>query len=344
MPEPVVHDTLRVIDFGVTTPLRSQTLWHAVTEGVDAGCPPTLSFVRTAAPYVSIGFHRSTDELDVERCKANGWAVLRRKVGGGPVFMDRDQLCFQITVPASLLPASRTKATRWLLEPALAAFRAAGLDARLDAAPEVVVRDRKVCGHAAAQIGSAVVLVGNLIERFDHRRAVSVLRTPDRTEEEETLRLMRRYVAFDRDAPTVDSDRFVAAAKSAYASVLGLRPAQGGLCRLEEEALSTLDRQFEDPAWVSGAAKRNSRVWRAKIRSRVWRGFVAFGTGRLGLSMVEGRVTAARVEGFGSDDDLAARLEGLALGELAEWATRALPGAEEAAGALLELCSAGVVE
>ena len=39
-------DLLRVIDFGRVTPLRSQTLWHAVAYGVSDGAPPTLSFTR----------------------------------------------------------------------------------------------------------------------------------------------------------------------------------------------------------------------------------------------------------------------------------------------------------
>jgi lipoate-protein ligase A len=311
LPEPA--GVLRVIDFGEAIPLRSQTLWHAVAAGVGRGGPPTLSFVRTSAPYVSVGFHRSLDEVDRSVCRARGWPVLRRQVGGGPVFMDRDQLCFQVSVPAADLPASRVAATRMLLEPALCAFRAAGLDAHLDPAPEVVVGDRKVCGHAAAQIGSAVVLVGNLIERFDHQAAASILRAPDPTESGETLALMRRYVAFDGDGPAPDPDAFVGAAIGAYASALGLEPVAGGLSPAERDELRRLDRQFGRPSWVAGPGRPPRPAWTAKIRSGVWRGFCARGAGRLGLSVVGGRIAAARVEGFGPDRELAARLEGAAL-------------------------------
>ena len=47
-----MSDVLRVIDFGRVTPLRSQTLWHAVAYGVSAGQPATLSFARPSGPYV----------------------------------------------------------------------------------------------------------------------------------------------------------------------------------------------------------------------------------------------------------------------------------------------------
>ena len=76
---------LRVIDFGSVTPLRSQTLWHAVAYGVSAGAAPTLSFVRPSAPYVCLGYHRDLEEVDQEYCRSHGLAVYRRMVGGGPV-------------------------------------------------------------------------------------------------------------------------------------------------------------------------------------------------------------------------------------------------------------------
>lgn len=322
-----MRETLRVIDFGHAPPLRSQTLWHAIVHGVDRGQPATLSFVRTTLPYVSIGFHRSLAELDQERCRRNGWPVLRRRVGGGPVYMDRDQLCFQITVPASTLPASRLAATRFLLEPAVEAFRAAGLEAELDATSEVVVGDRKVCGHGAAQIGSAVVVVGNLIESFDHAAAASILKTPDEVETAETLQLMRRYVAFDVDAPAVDASAFAAAARESYGRALGASPRDGSLGGDELDELGRLDRLFEDPAWVDRSRRPDPGVWTAKIKGRVWRYFVGGDGRRLGLSVVDGRIVAARVEGFGADSHLEKMLVGSPLADSpARVASLASPG------------------
>ncbi|MHB1533245.1 MAG: lipoate--protein ligase family protein, partial [Acidimicrobiales bacterium] len=261
---------LRVIDFGTVSPLRSQTLWHAVAHGVSAGSPPTLSFVRSRHPYVSLGFHHCTDELDMGHCQRSRWPVYRRRVGGGPVYLDERQLCFQLSMPVSAVPPGRPAALRRLLEPALEAFRAAGLDADLDADLEVVVGDRKVCGHGAAQIGSAVVIVGNLIESFDHLAAASVLRTPGPNEAGEALRLMRRYVAWDGDGPPVDAQAFVASAQSAYGRALGLVPRPGALRPEERRTLRELDRRFQDPAWTRGVARPASPVWRLKVRAGVW--------------------------------------------------------------------------
>lgn len=329
-----MREQLRVIDFGEVSPLRSQTLWHAVVRGVDQGQPPTLSFLRTAAPYVSIGLHRSTEELDREVCRQRGWPIFRRRAGGGAVYMDRHQLCFQITVPAKALPASRPKATRLLLEPAVEAFRAAGLSATLDPRSEIVAGDRKVCGHGAAQIGSAVVMVGNLIERFDHAAASSVLKAPDLRESEETCRLMRRYVAFDGEPPPLDARAFVRAACCAYSRTLGLSPRDGQLAGIELDELVRLDRQFCDPAWVEGGQTPRSGVWKVKIKGGVWQYFRE-GKGRcLALSVVDRRVVRARAEGYGCDSSLVEILEG---SDLVDTASRALRVGEPGRQAAIEL-------
>src|ERR1039458_2970626 len=103
---------MRVIDFGRSSPLRSQTLWHAIGYGVSAGAPVTLSFTRPAAPYVCVGYHRGIDEVDHDYCRENGLPVFRRMVGGGPVYLDAGQLFFQICLPARAVPAARAKALR----------------------------------------------------------------------------------------------------------------------------------------------------------------------------------------------------------------------------------------
>lgn len=322
-----MSDHLRVIDFGTVSALRSQTLWHAVAKGVDAGGPPTLSFVRSRDPFVSLGFHRSLDELDTVRCERSGWPVYRRMVGGGPVYLDERQLCFQLSVPAAALPTARHAALRQLLEPALDAFRVAGLEAELDPDLEVVVGDRKVCGHGAAQMGSAVVVVGNLIERFDHRAAVSVLRTPAPEDADEALRLMRRYVAWDGDGPVVDPAAFTEALGVAYGRALGLPLRSGVLCAGELRALRHLDRRFEDRKWVQGTPRKASPVWRLKVRAGVWMYSVSQGDTTVAASVVGGRIDRLRVadEGLADPGGLNSALTGSGLADapaiLERWGT-----------------------
>lgn len=285
--------TLRVIDFGSVSPLRSQTLWHAIARGVSAGAPPTLSFMRPDAPYVSIGYHRRLDEVDREECRRRGLPVFRRMVGGGPVYIDAGQHFFQIIVPLSMADAVRSEAVRSLLEPAVRAFKDVGVPASLDDANEVVVADRKICGHAAGQIDQAVVVVGNLINTFDHAAAARIVNAPSRVAQDEFLAQMRRYVA-----PTsADPKRFFRALATRYGEGLGLAPVAGELSGYEESALTELDGRFADPEWVGGMRKENGSIWRAKVKSGVWVGSAAVNGHRVTATFHGSEAQAIRLEG-----------------------------------------------
>jgi lipoate-protein ligase A len=185
----------------------------------------------------------------------------------------------------------RTAALRRLLAPAVAAFRECGIDAELDDAGEIVVGDRKVCGHGAGQLGDAVVVVGNLIERFDHEAATAVLQAPSAIARAEVLRLMRRYVA-----PTaVDAGAFRASAVRAYGESLDLPPRTGSLTNVEQERLDELDRRFSDPGWVRGADRPEPRHWQVKIRAGVSVLAVDDGASTIVASMIDGRIDRAVV-------------------------------------------------
>jgi lipoate---protein ligase len=292
-----VPEPLRVINFGSCSPLRSQTLWHAIAYGVGAGSPVTLSFTRPAAPYVSLGYHRGRDELDLDYCRVRHLPVFRRMVGGGPVYLDSSQLLFQICLPARAVPAARTQALRMLLGPVVSAFRAVGVAAVLDHDLEISVGEAKICGHGAAQIEDAVVVCGNLIERFDHKRAAGVLSLTDAAQRSQTLDLMRRFVI-----PTpVDPALFQDALVHAYGQVLELEARSGELCGTERRSLARLDERFMSDAWSAGPDRPRAiieaqpRARQVKVRSGVWTLGATYGGSRVAAGVVRGNLELVRL-------------------------------------------------
>ena len=300
---------LRVCDFGRVSARRSQTLWHAIAEGVSAGSPPTLSFMRPSRPYVGIGYHRPAHEVDLAWCRTARLPVYRRMAGGGAVYLDSGQLFFQICLPARQVPAAREVALRTLLAPAVTAFRASAVDARLDDSGEITVGDAKVCGHAAAQIGEAVVVVGNLIQSFDHLAASRVLALPDGARAE-VERLMRRYVA----ATPADAAVFREAAVAAYAAALDLDPAPvADLSDGERAALGRLDRIFSTGAWRWGPVgdRAASPVRVVKVRAGVSVVSVGCDGATLVVTVIGGRVERARLQAPGVGRAVRAGVGGL---------------------------------
>ncbi len=284
-------ETLRVIDFGRVSPLRSQTLWHAIAHGVSPGDPPTLSLMETDSPYVSIGFHRRLDEVDREECQRSGIPIYRRMVGGGPVYVDDGQLLFQITLPVAETSPVRSRAVRALLEPAVDTFRAVGIDAVLEDGGDVVVGDRKVCGHGAGQIEQAVVMVGNLITKFDHHTAARIMAVPDELARAELEELMRRYVV----ATPIDRKTFAAALMHSYTSALGLEAAGGALNDEEERILEDLDAQFVEDEWLSGSTRPPPSTWQVKVKAGVVLAHATSGGSTACVGLASGRIIRVRL-------------------------------------------------
>jgi lipoate-protein ligase A len=254
-----------VIDFGQVPALRSQTVWHGLARAVAPGDGPTLSFVRPAAPYVCLGYHRDIAEVDSAYCAAEGLPVCRRMVGGGPVYLDSDQLFFQISLPARRVAVRRSSAMADLLRPAVTALRHLGVDAELDLYGEISVGTAKVCGHGAGQLGDGVVVVGNLITRFDHDRATRVLRLDDEVRSE-VLRLMRGHVA----ATPVDPSVWKAAMVRAYAEHFGAEASPGEMTLHERRQRDRMDALLARPDFVTGQSRPRRTVRTVKVRAGVW--------------------------------------------------------------------------
>lgn len=255
---------LRVLDFGTVSPLRSQTLWHALGHGESGAL--TLSFARPDSPYVCLGMHRDRAELDTEAVDRYQLPVYRRMVGGGPVYLDSDQLFFQVAVPVHQVSPSRSKALVDLLSPAARALARLGVPATLDEHLEISVDGRKVCGHGAGQIEETVLVVGNLITGFDHARAAAVLRLASSAARAEVERLMRRYVA----ATPVDAAEWRQAMVAEYSAQFDAAALPGSLDATEQAAVHRLDALFSSEDWIAGTPRPAKPVRTIKIRAGVW--------------------------------------------------------------------------
>lgn len=296
---------MRVIDFGEVTALRSQTVWHALCRSMRPGDAPVLSFVQPGEPYVCLGYHRDLAEVDTEYCRTSGLPVMRRMVGGGPVYCDADQIFFQITVPAHAVPARRSTALAGLLTPAMRALRSLGVDAVLDRFGEISVGTAKVCGHGAGQLGEGVTVVGNLISGFDHERAARVLRLDPRVRSV-VVELMRRYVA-----PTaVDPGDWKAAMVAEYSAQFDSAPRPGTLTAEEDAELERMDLRLADADFLAGMPRPSRPVRTVKVRAGVWVHDWQGDGERVVLGVADGRVELAsgreHLVGMDLDD---ARLE-----------------------------------
>ncbi len=239
------------------------------------------------------------------------------------MYLDADQLFFQITLPASLAPARVDRLYERYLEPAVAAFRTLGLEVRRNGLNDLTVGDRKISGTGAGRIDDGVTVVGNVLFRFPHQRMTRALALPSARLGEECLRLMRRHVtslaAEGLGATSVEAARDALA--NAYGRALARRPVPTCLTDSEETAITEWEERLRDPAWLAGPTHQTRRPRQVKISADAW----VMAASRNGMSL-EAAVAGGKIERLSVE---APRLNGAA-GEIA----RAVTGRPATADAL----------
>ncbi len=156
----------------------SQALYHAAAHlGREA-----LLLLRPATPYVCIGFHQDAQqEIDLEFAQQMNIPVFRREVGGGAVYLDGQQLFFQLIIRRDHpgVPQNIADFYRKFLQPIIETFRQFGVPAEYKPVNDIVTNGRKISGTGAAQIDDMLILVGNFIQDFNYEMMSRVLRVPD---------------------------------------------------------------------------------------------------------------------------------------------------------------------
>jgi len=210
--------------------------------------PDTLVLCWPSRRYLSVGFHQEPElELDLELCREAGYPVFHRSIGGGTVLLDERQLFYQVILHASRAPL-RIDAIyeRWLAGP-VAALERLGLPARLVGTNEIEVRRRRVAGTGGGQIGTAMVLTGNLLLDFPYDEMVRLWRLPSaafRTLAAEALRGSVTTLRRELDAPP-GIEQLARLVAASYEDVLDQELVRGSLDPTEQAAVAEAERRLQ---------------------------------------------------------------------------------------------------
>jgi lipoate-protein ligase A len=159
--------------------LESQLIYHALPRlGMEG-----LILLAPAEPYVCLGYHQDAEqEVDLAYCHEHNIPVFRREVGGGGVFLDGQQLFYQLVIHKDnpLGPADKNEFYRRLLAPVVQTYRDLGVEVHYKPVNDIITQGgRKISGNGAAEIEDHLILVGNLIADFNYETMAHVLRVPD---------------------------------------------------------------------------------------------------------------------------------------------------------------------
>jgi lipoate-protein ligase A len=171
--------------------LDSQLIYHALPRIGQEG----LILLAPAEPYVCIGYHQDAQqEVDLDYCRQKGIPVFRREVGGGAVYLDGQQLFYQLVIHRDnpIVRGDKSDFYQTFLAPVVQTYCELGVDVAYKPVNDIVTaKGHKISGNGAAEIGDYIILVGNLIVDFDYETMVRVLRVPDAKFRDKVFKSMR---------------------------------------------------------------------------------------------------------------------------------------------------------
>lgn len=171
--------TVRVIDFGYVPALSSQAIYHGIADALLPKNDPVITLINPTDPYLSVGALQDVQhEVNEDYCRARGLPIIRREIGGGAVYLDRNQMFYHYIFPRRQAPATADELYPWFIKPVVYTYRSFGIDAVYRPVNDIHVAGRKIGGTAAALIGHAVVLGGSFMLDFDGATMARCLKVP----------------------------------------------------------------------------------------------------------------------------------------------------------------------
>jgi lipoate-protein ligase A len=242
-----------VLDLGMVPAPRSQALFHGIASVMHDGDDPVLTLVSPQQPYVCIGMHQDVvAEVDEAYCRDAGLPVLRRQVGGGAVYLDRNQLFFHFIYPVNKAPRRVTDLYAHFVAPVLATYQALGIDARLRPINDIHVNDRKIGGTGAAQIGDATIFVGSFMLDFDVETMARCLKVPSEKFRDKLRGTLQDYITtMRRELGSIPPrETLVARFLRDVGEHLRVEPRHDELRDDEIRAVDEWERQLQEPDWL----------------------------------------------------------------------------------------------
>lgn len=245
--------TIRLLDLGNVSPLRSQTVYHAVAYAMTENTPDTIILVSPNAPYVCVGYHQDLEkEVDVAYCRGHGLPVYRREVGGGAVYLDDGQVFMQWVFRPGNLPANLEERFALYVQPLVETYQALGINAYLRPVNDIHVGGKKIGGTGAGQIGQADVVVGSLMFSFDKATMARVLKVPSEKMRDKIFESLEQYMTTMAELlpalPDRQTVKTLCAEKCAQA--LGATIVAGEWSAEEEAMAAEIDARFTSAEWL----------------------------------------------------------------------------------------------
>jgi lipoate-protein ligase A len=311
---------VRVIDTGIRTGRENVAFDQALIDAHNAGrVPETVRFLRFR-PAALVGLHQIlSHEVRLEYCARHGIEVGRRITGGGGLYLDEGQVCWELALERSRLPGDLAAVAARICAAAAAGLRRLGVPAEFRPRNDIEVHGRKLCGTGGVVDGRTLFFQGTLLAEFDPERMIEALRVPveklaRRDLDDARKRVITLREALGRVPPVAEVQ---AALLEGFREHLDIEPCAGEATAYEEELARRLHAESHGTEEFVRSLDAPAEAHDLVSATRVRKG----GALRADLRLERGRVREALITGdfFLSPPravlDLEASLRGVAVPE-----------------------------
>ena len=247
---------IRVIDTGIRGGRENVAFDQALVELHAAGrIPDTVRFLRFR-PSALVGRHQIlSHEARLEYCARHGIEVGRRITGGGGLYLDEGQVCWELVLARKGLGADLAAIAARICAAAAAGLRRLGVPAEFRPRNDIEARGRKLSGTGGLVDGRTLFFQGTLLVDFDPARMIEALRVPveklarrDLDDARKRVTTVKEILGFTPSVSDIQE-----ALLTGFREQLGLAP-QWGEVTPEEEALARRlhDEELGTEAFVRG--------------------------------------------------------------------------------------------
>jgi lipoate-protein ligase A len=193
-------------------------------------------------------------EVDTGYCRRRKLPIVRRILGGGAVYLDGDQLFYQVIARRSdpEVPGFIEDVFKKFLAAPTKTYNDMGISAQYKAVNDIEVHGRKISGNGATEIGGSAVLTGNIIFDFNFDEMTRILKVPSEKFRDKVVKTLRERLTTIRkelgDSPNIDFVKRLL--RENYETTLGIELVKSELSQPESELLKSIGEKYESQEWL----------------------------------------------------------------------------------------------
>ena len=247
---------VRILEINGISPIETQTIYESVAKAQSSyEIPDTIIICWPNSPLVCLGYHQiAKQEIDLNYCKLHNIPVVRRIIGGGAVYLNKDQIFYQyiINEKSSILPKSFAKFYKIFLKPVVKTYNDFRIPAIFRPVNDIEVNNKKISGTGAGEYEKSKILTGNFLLDFDYETMIKILKVPDEKFRDKVFKsLKERLTTIKEELGYIPpTSEIIKKFKQNFEDIIGVKYENGSLTKEENEIMNKLYKKYTNPEWT----------------------------------------------------------------------------------------------